>query len=219
MPTLLRLVPTDTTHAGLVFDANGPLGLSRDFLTNLIAGEVAFATEILLILVFLPQIAGWLENKKWKGVRRLLAERLFSQNEQLNSWWLDFTVGCLEPTKYDGKVETPEAFREVDRIAEQFAFAMNADVADTYAKYRLAIGRVESLYRRLCIKFGGNTAANLTAFSQDLVDRPSVSFADIKRSFLALLAALGHAPHSKAWWDFTGIEARQAEADEIQRKL
>src|SRR5882762_1229948 len=83
---LVRDVPTEKTAAsGLVFDPNGPFGLARDFLVNLIAGEVAFAIEVGLILIFLPSLARWLENRKWKGVRRLLAERLFSQNEQLNS--------------------------------------------------------------------------------------------------------------------------------------
>jgi hypothetical protein len=159
-----------------------------------------------------------------------LGERLFQLNEQVDLWWNQFTRRALEPGSYDGTVSTPDIFTKFDRLIEQFTFVMNSNIANSYSDYRLALGRIESLYRRLCLSFGAAKVGNILLYSQDIVATEPVSFKDIKDSFTRLLKALDYTPTQKIWWEqpdlkeakpspYDMIDSRQEQADLISKHM
>src|SRR4051812_29683115 len=167
---------------------------------DLLTGFIFFVFEVIVIAFFLGRILERQREKRWKGARALLGERLCDLSEQFDLWWTRFTFGSLDKSAYDGVVRTPAIFGEFDTVVVQFGFAMNAEIAIAYSKYRRELGRFETLYRRLCIGFGGNTTANLIRYARDIQADGTVSFRDFIDSFVELLNALGYEPGRTSWW-------------------
>lgn len=169
---------------------------------DLLTGFIFFVFEVIVIALFLGRILEWQREKRWKGARALLGERLWDLNEQFDLWWSKLRPRALDESAYDGVVRTPEIFDEFDTVIVQFGFAMNPEIAIAYSKYRRELGRFETLYRRLCISFGGNTVGNMIRYARDIRADGTVSFRDLTDAFIELLNTLGYEPVlGTSWWE------------------
>lgn len=170
----------------ILFDPNGPYGLTEGFFQNLTSEMTGFVLSAIVFSILIPTIIDWRQARKWRPARLNFGQELLGLHVTFGETLLRFvrTEGVEARVRAAASVDL--AYRNFTQLSGLYGYALNADISRETNDYMRELRAVRDWTYE---------AANPDDASFALVERrvpqTRAMFRHVNKEFKDVLDALG----------------------------
>lgn len=119
----------DDRIAKLLFDAQGPWGLSEGFFQNVAAEAVGFVLGALVFSILIPIVIDWRSQRKWKPARQNFGQELLLLHVSFGDALARFVRSPSGEARVRAADAVDNAFRAFPALTGLYGYALTADIS------------------------------------------------------------------------------------------
>jgi hypothetical protein len=197
----------------LLFDPNGPLGLSEAFFLNAAAEFAGFVLAALVFSLLIPVVIDARQARKWKPARQNYGQELMLLHVAFGDALSRFMRSPAGEARARAADAVDHAFRAVPLATSLFGYALTADISREVNDYMRMLRAIRDW-------------AHIAAHPEDIafaeierrVTQSRTMFEGANTEFRDVLEALGVAGFNEVRWDAELVANLSAAFDLIQRE-
>jgi len=113
----------------ILFDPNGPMGLTEGFFQNLTSEMTGFLLSAVVFSILIPTIIDWRQARKWRPARLNFGQELLGLHVTFGETLLRF----VRTPEGDARVRAADAvdlaYRNFTQVSGLYGYALNADIS------------------------------------------------------------------------------------------
>src|SRR5262245_27663602 len=113
----------------LLFDPNGPFGLTEGFFQNLTSEFAGFVLAAVVFSILLPTIIDWRQSRKWRPARRNFGQELLGLHVAFGETLLRFVRTPEGEPRVRAADALDLAYRNFTQLSGLYGYALNADIS------------------------------------------------------------------------------------------
>lgn len=113
----------------LLFDPNGPFGLTEGFFQNLTSEFAGFVLAAVVFSILLPTIIDWRQSRKWRPARRNFGQELLGLHVAFGETLLRFVRTPEGEPRGRAADALDLAYRNFTQLSGLYGYALNADIS------------------------------------------------------------------------------------------
>jgi hypothetical protein len=115
--------------AKLLFDPNGPLGLTEGFFQNAVAETGGFILAALVFSILIPVVIDARQSAKWRPARQNFGQELLLLHVAMGEALLRFVRTPLGPARVRAADAVDNAYRAFPALTGLYGYALTADIS------------------------------------------------------------------------------------------
>jgi len=119
----------DERIGNLLFDPNGPLGMTEGFYQNAVAEVGGFLLAALVFSIVLPIMIDWRQARKWRPARQNFGQELLLLHVAFGEALLRFVRTPAGPARVRAADAVDHAFRAFPTLTGLYGYALTADIS------------------------------------------------------------------------------------------
>lgn len=119
----------DDRIAKLLFDPQGPLGLSEGFFQNVAAELGGFLLAALVFSILIPIVIDWRQARKWKPARFNFGQELLLLHMSFGDALMRFVRSPVGEARVRAADAVDNAFRAFPALTGLYGYALTADIS------------------------------------------------------------------------------------------
>ena len=197
----------------LLFDPNGPFGMTEAFFQNAAAEFAGFILGALVFSILIPIVIDARQGRKWRPARQNFGQELLLLHVAFGEALLRFVRTPLGPVRVRAADAVDNAYRAFPALTGLYGYALTADISREVNDYMRMLRAIRDW-------------AHIAAHPEDIafaaieqrVKQTARMFANADKEFKDVLDALGVSGFNDARWDDELIGNLAAAFDLIQRE-
>src|SRR5437868_1777577 len=113
----------------ILFDPNGPFGLTEGFFQNLTSEMIGFVLSAVVFSILIPTIIDWRQARKWRPARLNFGQELLGLHVAFGETLLRFVRTPLGEARVRAAAAVDIAFRNFTALSGLYGYALNADIS------------------------------------------------------------------------------------------
>jgi hypothetical protein len=113
----------------ILFDPNGPYGLTEGFFQNLTSEMTGFVLSAIFFSILIPTIIDWRQARKWRPARLNFGQELLGLHVTFGETLLRFVRTPLGDTRVRAAAAVDIAYRNFTALSGLYGYALNADIS------------------------------------------------------------------------------------------
>jgi hypothetical protein len=170
----------------ILFDPNGPYGLTEGFFQNLTSEMTGFVLSAIVFSILIPTIIDWRQARKWRPARLNFGQELLGLHVTFGETLLRFVRTQDVESRVRAASAVDIAYRNFTQLSGLYGYALNADISRETNDY---------LRELRAVRDWTYEAANPDDASFALVERrvpqTRAMFRHVNKEFKEVLDALG----------------------------
>jgi len=170
----------------ILFDPNGPYGLTESFFQNLTSEMTGFVLSAIVFSILIPTIIDWRQARKWRPARLNFGQELLGLHVAFGETLLRFVRTPVGEARARAAAAVDLAYRNFTQVSGLYGYALNADISRETNDY---------LRELRAVRDWAYEAANPEDASFALVERrvpqTRAMFRHVNKEFKEVLDALG----------------------------
>jgi hypothetical protein len=113
----------------ILFDPNGPFGLTEGFFQNLTSELTGFVLAAVVFSILIPTIIDWRQARKWRPARLNFGQELLGLHVVFGETLLRFVRTPLGEVRVRAADAVDIAYRNFTALCGLYGYALNADIS------------------------------------------------------------------------------------------
>jgi len=126
----------------LLFDPNGPLGLTDGFFQNAVAEVGGFILGAIVFSIAIPIVIDWRQSRKWRPARQNLGQELLLTHVGFGEALLRYVRTPTGPARTRAADAVDNAFRAIPAVTGLYAYALTAEISREVNDYMRSLRAV-----------------------------------------------------------------------------
>jgi hypothetical protein len=121
--------PMDSKVWNILFDPNGPFGLTEGFFQNLTSEMCGFLLSAVVFSILIPRIIEWRQNQKWRPARHNFGQELLFLHVAFGESLLRFVRTPAGEARVRASEAVDLSYRSFTALNGLYGYALNADIS------------------------------------------------------------------------------------------
>lgn len=170
----------------ILFDPNGPYGLTEGFFQNLTSEMTGFVLSMIVFSILLPTIIDWRQSRKWRPARLNFGQELLGLHVTFGETLLRFVRTPEGEARARAAGAVDLAYRNFTQLSGLYGYALNADISRETNDYMRELRAVRDWAYE-----AANPEDTSFALVERRVPRTRAMFRHINKEFKEVLDVLG----------------------------
>lgn len=113
----------------LLFDPNGPWGMTEGFFQNVVAEFGGFILAAVVFSIAIPVVIDWRQSRKWRPARQNFGQELLLLHVAFGDALLRFVRTPTGPARTRAADAVDNAFRAIPAVTGLYGYALTAEIS------------------------------------------------------------------------------------------